>query len=412
MNKNENRSGWMNATPRRNLTAMLILVLLLLVALVIVQATGPRQGNESNISQQALQSQPQRERTGHSDYLTSLTQKGMKEGLGQDSVMLLQLERGPGRDVVAKDLRAMLMQSGDKFGKRLAVPDLKETAYDKRILSYAGERSYLEIYTDGTKFRFRSDLDDPKVTEQAGKYQKLDKAELETMGRRFIGEALGRVVRLGPNEALTFLGVRYLRHGGGDGEGKNSIRDAVIANIAVFGREVNGVPVVGSGSKVAVWFAGDRQPVGFDVDWPVYKVTQTPQRLLPQEKLKARVEAVTTFPKYSSQSRVTRFECGYVDLGATKRSSQLQAGCSVSYDGRSAPYKGKGETLQWARIEFVPAGVRVLRDPKWPLANLIASGKEPTARSMESITLGTAPDPGADPSKDEGKPYDPARPKP
>ena len=40
-----------------------------------------------------------------------------------------------------------------------------------------------------------------------------------------------------------------------------------------------------------------------------------------------------------------------------------------------------------------------MKDPKWPLANLIAAGKEPTARSMESITLGNGRDPGVDLSK-------------
>lgn len=399
MNKNDNGSGWMNATPRRSLTAMLIVVLLSLVALAIVQGTNPRKADGKIVLQPAFQPEPQRERTGHSDYLVSLSRKGMNEGFGRESVMLLQLERGPGREAVARDVRALLTQSVGNFGKRLVAADLKEAPYDKRVLSFVGERSYLDVYTDGTKFRFRADMDDPKMTEEAGRYQKLNKDELDTMGRRFIGEALGRIVRLGPNEALTFLGVRYLHHGGGDGEAKDSAKDTVIANIAIFGREVNGVPVVGSGSKVAVWFAGDRQAVGFDVDWPVYTTTRTAQRLLPQERLKARVEAVTTNPKYASQSRVTRFECGYVDLGATRRGAQLQAGCSVSYNGET-PVKGSNETLDWARIEFVPAGVRVLRDPKWPLANLIAGGKEPTARSMESIRLGTAPDPGVDPSKD------------
>lgn len=409
MNKNEHRSGWMKATPRRNLTAILIVVLLSLVTLVIVQATSPLKEDES-AQPAALQTNPQPERPGHSEYLVSLSRKAMREGFGQDSVTLLQPERGPGREVVARELRALLTQSGGRYGQRLVAADLKDAPYDKRILSYVGERSYLEVYTDGTKFRFRANIDDPKVTAQASQDQKLNKEELETMGRRFIGEALGKLVRLGPNEALTFLGVRYLHHGGGDGEGKSS--NQVIANIAIFGREVYGVPVVGSGSKVAVWFTGDRQPVGFDVDWPVYKVTQTPQRILAQDKLKARVEAVTTVPQGSSRSEVTRFECGYVDLGVTKRSAQIQAGCSVSYDGRSAPANAAGETLEWARIEFVPAGAQVLRDPKWPLANLIASGKEPTARSLESIRLGMGQDPGADPSKYEVQPTQPVRPKP
>ena len=390
MNTNENRSGLMNSIAQRAWLVVLVVALLALLVLGFGQARST--SGADTLEAQPAAAIPQQE-SGHSDYLVSLTRKAMANGFGAESVMLLAPERGPGREAVAKELRGMLTQY--RLGRATNGSDFKETQYDKRILSFVGERSYLEVYTDGTKVRFRADLDDPKGAAQTGSHRKLDKEALETLGRRFIGDALRSVVKVGGNESLTFLGVRYLHQGGGD-EYERKKDDRVIANIAVFGREINGLPVVGSGSKVAVWFTGDREPAGFDVDWPAYRVLQTSQKVLPQDRLKARVEAVTRAPKGSSESRVDRFECGYVDLGATKRSAQIQPGCSVAFEGRTVTGSG---TLQWARAEFVPAGRRVMKDPKWPLANLIATGKEPTARSMESITLGNGRDPGVDPSK-------------
>ena len=143
----------------------------------------------------------------------------------------------------------------------------------------------------------------------------------------------------------------------------------ITANIAVFGREVRGVPVIGPGSKVAVWFANNRQPVGVDVDWPVYKVSRTRQGVLSRDRLFERVRATTLPPTGSDNAAVSRFECGYIDLGATKRGAGIQSGCAILYSSR------KSDENQFARVEFVPAGDQVLTDAKWPLARLIAEGK-------------------------------------
>ena len=80
-----------------------------------------------------------------------------------------------------------------------------------------------------------------------------------------------------------------------------------------------GVPVIGPGSKVAVWFANDRRPVAFDVDWPVYNPLRGRQRVLSRERLMSRVKETTVSPGGESGAQVARFECGYVDLGATRR---------------------------------------------------------------------------------------------
>jgi hypothetical protein len=211
MNTNENKSGLMNSIAQRAWLVVLVVALLALLVLGVGQARSISGANTSEA--QPAAAVPQQE-SGHSDYLVSLTRKAMANGFGAESVMLLAPERGPGREAVAKELRGMLTQY--RLGRATNGSDFKETQYDKRILSFVGERSYLEVYTDGTKVRFRADLDDPKGAAQTGSHRKLDKEALETLGRRFIGEALRSVVKVGGNESLTFLGVRYLHQGGGD----------------------------------------------------------------------------------------------------------------------------------------------------------------------------------------------------
>jgi len=306
-------------------------------------------------------------RKGHSDYLASLTESSLKKGLPTRNVRLLEVAPGPGRDAAAKAILARL-DRGD-LGRRLKLVDLKAGSADRRVLSFLGEAGYLDVIADGSKLRVRGAIDNAKEIERAGA-GRIEKKELEDLGRRFVREALSPLVKLGKGETLTFLGVRYLYDGeaGTEAAATSQERERVIASIAIFGREVAGLPIVGSGSKVAVWFDNSREPVGFDVDWPVYRVSSRVQRVLSQTELARRVAATTVPLGGTKDTTVRRFECGYVDLGATRRTKVMQAGCSITLEGR-----GEGGEA-WGRTEFVPAGTCVLKEARWPLANALATG--------------------------------------
>lgn len=330
-----------------------------------------------------------------SNYRTSLTRRSLANGFEKSSIVVLKPDPGPGREVVA---RRLLSKLDGSLGRRLVATDLSEPQNSNRILSYIGENSALEVYGDGTRFRFRGDIDNAKGIESIST-GKLSDADLESLGRAFIAKALGDFVKSDRDNSITFLGTRYLRSGATDLNGR--IEDKVIANIAIFGREVDGIPVVGSGSKIVVWFTNDRNPIAFDVDWPRYRATEENQRILSRERLQARVEATTIASIESLDAKVSRFECGYVDLGATRRENFIQSGCMVAYDGRSKPLNAAGETVAWASAEFVPAGVNVLEDSRWPLANYIVREGEPKPGDFESIDLITEDDPGSPPSNGE-----------
>jgi hypothetical protein len=331
-------------------------------------------------------------RKGHSEYLESLTSRSLREGVGRDRVALLAPVAGPGRAVVA---RRLLEVSGKdaRFGRRLQLGRLKADRADTRITSYAGQGGYLDVFADGSKLRMRGNIDDPRELEAAGTVR-LEKGELETLGRRFVGDALRELVPLGANESLTFLGVRHLVNSERSVHDRTSTHRTV-ANIAIFGREVQGVPVVGSGSKVAVWFDNARQPVGFDVDWPVYRVTERIQDVLTPRALAERV-AKTTIPYEGGAGQLSRFECGYVDLGATRRGKTVQAGCAISWESAGP----EGETV--ARVEFVPAGAQVVEEPRWPLAAAVAAGQAVNVTSPDFAKWVVGPKAPVD-APDDGK---------
>jgi hypothetical protein len=338
-------------------------------------------------------------RSGHSDYLRRLTTSALREGFGKDGVLLLAPQRGQGRDIVARRLRELSSSANGRLGRRLNLTGLQPAKADVSHLALIGTNGYVKVYGDGTKFVIRGDIDNPEEIRRARSRGRIQKDELERLGRNYIRDALADFVKLGNEESLTFLGVKYLRDGY-ENEAGGKLDEEVVANVAVFGREVRGVPVIGSGSKVAVWFANDREPVGLDVDWPVYQVLRTRQVVLPRERLNDRVRATTVPVTGSDQAYVSRFECGYVDLGGRKRGTQLQSGCSIHYDGRHK------DGTAWARIEFVPAGQTVVSDAKWPLARLIAAGRTINTHTPEFaryVSTRVSPKLDASPTRPTGR---------
>jgi len=162
--------------------------------------------------------------------------------------------------------------------------------------------------------------------------------------------------------------------------------EMVHASTVVFGRTVDGLPVVGPGSKVAVIFANDGQPVGFDYDWAPYAETGETQRILPVDEIRRRGAEYSPFDADDQEVQDLHFECGYVDFGARKRDpgSLLQGGCMrhgvkkwIVDPKAHAKDQGSGHTMM-ATLDFFPAGEKMQTDATWEQAAK-PGGKEPGA---------------------------------
>ena len=173
-----------------------------------------------------------------------------------------------------------------------------------------------------------------------------------------------------------------------------------MANIAIFGREVNGLPIVGSGSKIAVWFTPEEKVIGIDVDWPQYKANEKMEKLLPKDELRQRIEAASVPLSGTQNVKVHRLECGYVDLGATRRNAAtpIQPGCAIAFQG----FAENGDGTTYGRLEFVPAAKVVYSDEHWPLATQLARGGE-AKPGIVNATPGARPAPN-DPWSDAPQP--------
>ena len=215
-----------------------------------------------------------------SPYRASLTQISLRQALGERAVPLLEVTPPKeGREGQFAHLLRLLEASPDR---RVHVRNPgKPQSSDRSTMLFATDNSwYLQVVGDGSRFLYRGNIDDPKEFEATTRLGQLDMGTLERLGREYIIKQLAPLVALPKGETLVFLGTKYLRQGSAS-EDNQQFTSEVVANIAIFGREVYGTFVAGPGSKIAVWFSNSGEPVGFDVDWPTYQASQDIQATLP-----------------------------------------------------------------------------------------------------------------------------------
>lgn len=301
-----------------------------------------------------------------SAYRHEQTASSLESALGGRTVALLKAKRPKGgsqRRFAA--IEALLAEYAGSL--TIAARD------SDSIVARSVDGSYLEVDRDASSFRFHLS---PDHATSLSSSVRMGNAEIESRGRAILEGVLAELYTAVPESApglqAVFLGSRYLVEDTGSVE-TGEVEERVVANIAVFGREVDGVPVVGPGSKIAVFLSGQGGLIGLDVDWPEYKVLRKKQITLGIDQVRARfaehANEQIPFPGANVESgmELQRFECGYVDLGARKRKgAKIQAGCFAQVTGRSS-----GGEFRQAFSEVMPIGTRPEKDKRWPVTSLI-----------------------------------------
>jgi len=316
----------------------------------------------------------------HSAYLKAQTERSLQEALANESVSLLEARLPESSaseqlDSLRERLNDLLTAGFlDEVGA-LTVTD----ADSDSVIAQSESGAYLEVDEDSSVFRFRVGGQTARVEASA---RRLTLYELENLAWKVLAGPLADYVPLSEADELVFLGSQYLIEDEADIE-TNQTTERVVGHIALFGREVEGIFVVGAGSKLALWFTGAGNLMGFDVNWPRYERHAETQATVSIEDVWARFDAYAEQevprPGQAGDASVStrRFECGYVDLGARKRRhASIQAGCFAHVDGFS-----DDGAVRIAQAEVMPIGEPVERDPNWPATKAM---------------LGEDPDPCAD----------------
>lgn len=298
-----------------------------------------------------------------------------RAGLGRTTIPLFERVAGPGADTVVSTVLAKFERSTGAITTRGTFE--REVAADHVTLHT--EEWTLQVAADGTRVNYRNIawLDGALATARPVE-ERLDQETLEALGRRFIGESLREFIALGSNDEILPLYSEFQIVGGGAVRETQSLPEAeqVVANTVVFTRAIDGVPVVGGGSKIVVTFLNDGTAVAFDFDWPQYRKTGRQQEALPIDEIRGRGSKVLTLGLDAPGVNVTRFECGLFDPGVRKRdaAAPVQSACFVQADRRDIidpelhrqdPESGHIVT---AIAQAIPVGALIERDDRWPEA--------------------------------------------
>jgi hypothetical protein len=310
------------------------------------------------------------------DYPQRLTiaDRSVKYGVGVSEVPLLRRAPGPGMGVTA-DL--LLKEFAGSFDPITTSGDSKAASSERKI-DITGNGWSLNVYADGTRVKYRNYayLDSPN-NKSLPLASRLSQDQLEKLGRDFIATKLGRYVALGKNETLVPYFTEFQVGGGGStSPGVRPGPEEVLASTVIFTRSVGGIPILGPGSKVAVIIANDGQPVGFDLDWAAYQPTGTTQKVVSLTEVQGRASKLFPFDLSAPDTKTTRFECGYFDIGARKRdvNAPIQSACLIHAHKRQIVDKvaysqdpNSGHTIA-AYMGPIPAGATIERDTSWPQA--------------------------------------------
>jgi hypothetical protein len=163
-----------------------------------------------------------------------------------------------------------LIASLTKADQPLSLQKMSRETEAGRIL-ITGTDWKLAVFRDGSAAEFVNQVAANRAHDLKAE-RALSLAQLEAAGRDFISRFLADAITLGSAERLEPEATSARTEGGVAVDG-TSAYSAVVANRIVFTREIDGVPVVGAGSKVTITFLNDGSVESFRYDWPQYTPT-------------------------------------------------------------------------------------------------------------------------------------------
>jgi hypothetical protein len=242
-------------------------------------------------------------------YRQALNRNSRAAGIGRTELLLLQRQPGRGAKLVAGELLSHYRESNFAITTS-GQYTMNETA--KRIRYVGASGWYLQVYGDGSAIRYRNyPYLDSAANVPLPLSQRIPDEKLEALARSFIATELWRYVQLSKSDGLQAFSTIFEINGSQPNIPGAPVHEEIVATAVNFIRTVDGVPVVGRGSKVSVIFANDGTPIGFDLDWPTYSQTGELQSILSPARISERASKVMAVDPFGPATTIRRFECGY-----------------------------------------------------------------------------------------------------
>ncbi|MBN1612366.1 MAG: hypothetical protein JW940_37390 [Polyangiaceae bacterium] len=280
-------------------------------------------------------------------------------GLGRSALPLLKRRAGPGNES-----RLQAWQDGlDGFAHLSG--KAQQRAGDDWISIASDTGWFLSVAARGDHFDYLND-----ALANASVWDEAPPTPLDALISQAADVAEGPVAGLlgySPREKLVPFQVSREMLGLRGNDGK-LLAETVAVNILEYIRLIDGVPVLGRGSRVRIGVSPQGELVSVDVTWSRLDVVKGSQRevvsvgaLLERQ---AQLAAAHGIPATATR---TKFECGYLDNG---QSSVVQPGCQAAFK-----YENNGATV--VSEVWVPAMRTPVSDATWPeLARMRQGGPD------------------------------------
>jgi hypothetical protein len=274
----------------------------------------------------------------------------------------------PGRQAVLDKLVAGFT---GRVGK-VFTGDIQNTKEGTDTTLASGNGWFLEVDQKGEVFRYRNTdaLNKPGVGVPLAK--RMSDADAIQRAEKFIRSSLSDTVVLGAGETLNPWYVSFKIAVSGRASEVGVEPDKRVSAVkVVFTRAIDGIPVLGNGSKVTVFMTHDGEPAGFEVNWARLQRGAGDQKSLASAAAHERVSRVAhgnTGARNAATS--TYFECGLYDSGIGDAGVPLQPACLHTY---SLALPASGLVSRTARIDAVPIGTVVQREKSWAEAEVFAT---------------------------------------
>ncbi len=305
----------------------------------------------------------------------SLDRKSREKGISTSSLSLLERIPGAGnQDVAEKILKRFKGKNDPKKTATFGISDdaeylvLKEP--DQYEIREKNGNWKIKVWVDGTRFHI-SDYDyiDTNKIEKIPVEKRFSNEKLEKIGRKYIKDHLADFVETEFGEEIVPLWTEFELMGAESEDGQK-VTDMVNASKVYFGRKIDGIDIVGGGSKISLTVANDGAVIDVMVDWPKYQRSSEIQEIVGIGEIMERLSVYGKKDKSVNKVKLNRFECGYYDPGAkyTDVYGFVQSGCVAIVTGDDAENAGNPG---FRVISAIPSGKTVEWDDNWPEAKAI-----------------------------------------
>ncbi len=232
------------------------------------------------------------------------------------------------------------------FNKKLAMLNLKsvgnfeETKFGivfrtKTHAVLVSPATGAEMYIDSARF----------MVERPGKFPALEEKKVQELANRYVRDTMG----MQPEE-IKFVKTQYLHNAvqGPDGKPVETIDEA----IAIFGRMLDKVEIVGYGGFVKIHFDNEGRVSGYQKEWRNWKPFKKGQRI--KQYAEAKEDFMTlmqTRLKNGGYARVSSVTFGYFERGFLEEQKYLQP----AYVFNTVYYDKETNQSVAARLEVIPA---------------------------------------------------------